>query len=194
MALQANRIHIGSVQQPRIRPAVRRVACSAALGLDHRVLIHKRAGRLRVALGAHRVLLRGTHKALPSKGAVRVVAVGALYQSLFHFVMEGHGELRLDISVALETKLRLSGLEQVLRDARSVNAVAGDAAYIAFSVSRALKVRVLSLVAAEALLVHFFRCCLGRVEDLRYIAAAVNVRFAGTMTPFAGDPGSAMQY
>jgi hypothetical protein len=37
---------------------------------------------------------------------VRIVAIRALDQALFHLVMEGHGKLRLDVCVALETKSR----------------------------------------------------------------------------------------
>ena len=109
VALQADRVHVGAVQQPWIRSAVRSVASGAPFGLDHRVLIHKRPGRLGVALGANRILLRRRPQSLLAKRAMRVVAIGALYQSLFHFVMERHGELRLHVGVALETELWLFG-------------------------------------------------------------------------------------
>ena len=192
MALHAQRVDVGAVEQARIGAAVRRVAGGAAFGLDNVVLIHKRASRFGMALAANSVLLRGGLAALFLKSAVRVVAIRALNQSLVHLVVEGHGKLRLDVGVALEAECRLGSLEQGLVARAGVNAVTADAAYIAVTVCRALKVGVLALMAAEALCVHFFGCCLGGIEDPGHVAAALNVRPASAVASLAGDPGLAM--
>ena len=84
-----------------------------------------------------------------------IVAVGALHQPFLHLVMERHIELRLDVGVALEAKLRLGYLEQVLRILAGVNTMAVHAAYVCFTVAGALKVGVLSLVTSQALGIHF---------------------------------------
>src|ERR1017187_4164382 len=75
-----------------------------------------------------------------------------------------------------------------------VNAVATEAAHVAFAMGRALKISVLALVAAEAFLVDFLCGGFGGVEDLGYVAAALNVRLAGTMAAFAGHAGTTMHF
>lgn len=194
MALEADRVDVGAVQQPWIRSAVRGVACGTPFGLDDRVLIDKRPGRLGVTLGANRILLRRRPQAFLAERAMRVVAIGALHQSLFHLVMERHGELRLHVGMALEAEHRLSGFQQMLGGCARVNAVAANAADVAFAVGRALKVRVLALVATEARLVDFLCGAFGRVEDLGNVAAALDVRFTGTVAAFASHAGSAMHF
>ena len=102
VALQAQSVHICSIEQARIWTSVRTVAGCATFSLDHVVFIHKRAGRFGVALGAHSILLRAGLEALLAERSVRIVAVRAFYESFFHLVMERHVELRLGVGVALE--------------------------------------------------------------------------------------------
>jgi hypothetical protein len=192
VALQANRVHVRSIQQTRIRTTVRRVAGNAAFGLDHIVLIHKRSSRFGVALGADRILLRSRLEALAPKRSVGVVAVGALDQAFLHLVMERHIELRLDIGVALETQLRLRDLEEMVPIRAGVNAVTTDAAHIRFAVTRALEVGMLSRVAAETLRVHILGRRLGGIEDLARVTHAVHVCLTRSVAAFAGDPALAM--
>ena len=116
---------------------------------------------------------------------MRVVAVGTLHQALFHLVVKGHGELRLDVGVALEAELRLRDLEQVLRIFAGVNAVAAHAADIGFTMAGALKVGVLVLVASQAARIHFLRCCLGRVEYFRDVSAALHMSPSGPVAVLA---------
>ena len=104
MALQADRVYRGAIEQTRIRSAVREVASDAAFGLDDRVLISKRSALFRVALGAHGIHLRRGAEVFFVEGAVRIVAVRAVDQPLFHLVMEGLIELRLRVGVALEAE------------------------------------------------------------------------------------------
>ena len=92
---------------------MRRVAPQASLPLDRGMFEDKRPARLRVALGADRVLVGGGPDVVVAEGAVNVVAVAALDQALIHPVMEGHVERRLHIGVALEAELRLRGLQQL---------------------------------------------------------------------------------
>lgn len=106
--------------------------------------------------------------------------------------MKGHIELRLDVGVTLEAELRLRGSQQLIRNRAGVYAVAGQAAYVGIAMGRALKVGVLPLVAAKALLIHLLCRGLGGIEDLRCIAAALRVRLAGTVTAFTGDACAAM--
>ncbi len=145
-----------------------------------------------MALGANRVLLGGRLQPLPSEGSMGIVAIGTLDQPLFHLVMEGHRELRLDIRVALETQRRLRHLEQTLRILTGMNAVASEATHIRFAVARTLKVGVLTLVAAQTPGVHFFCSAFGGIEDLVDIAAAVDVSLSGSMAVFAGDAALAV--
>jgi hypothetical protein len=116
---------------------------------------------------------------------VRVVTIGALNKSLIHFVVEGHGELRLDIGVALVAKLRLRRFEQVLYPA-VVNIVAADAAHIAPGVVRIVEAPMTCQVTLKALGIRFSSVSIGRIEDLGFVAA-FRMRFAGTVTTFATD-------
>ena len=191
MALHAHGVHVGAIEQARIRSAVWCVAGSAPLGLYNVMLIDKRARRLGMALDANSVLLGGRLEALLFEGAVRIVAVGALHQPLVHFVVEGHGELRLDVGVALVAERRLCSLQQRIFFA-GMNVMAADAAYVPLTMCRALEVGMLAVVAALAHTIHFIRRRLDRVKDLGGIAAAFNVRLAGSMACLAGDSGLAM--
>jgi hypothetical protein len=145
-----------------------------------------------MALKAHHILLRGGFQGLSAIGAVRIVAVGTLDQSLVHLVMEGHGELRLDLHVALEAKLGLSRLQHMIRGwtrlGTCMNAVAAQAAHIALAVRRAQIVGVRALVAAQAHGVQIFGRGLSRAEYLGRVAT-IRVRFASAMATFASDSG-----
>jgi len=123
---------------------------------------------------------------------VRIVAVGALDQSFFHFVMERHVELRLRIGVALEAELWLSDLQLLLLVLTSVNTVAANAAYVRLSMRRAQEIGVVALVAGEALLIHFLGRGLRGIEDLGNIPSAIHVGLAWSVTTLASDAGLAM--
>src|SRR5215469_8512185 len=57
VALEADRVHIGTVEQSRVRAPVREVTRRATLGFDYRVLINKWSSGFGVALRADRILL-----------------------------------------------------------------------------------------------------------------------------------------
>jgi hypothetical protein len=124
---------------------------------------------------------------------MRIMAVGAMNQPLLNFVMEGHVELRLGIGVALEAERRLSHLQLVLLVLTNVNTVAADAAYVCFSMCRAQEVRVVALVAIEALLVHFFGRAFRGIEDLGNISASFDVCLTRSVAALAGYAVFAMR-
>src|SRR3954471_22202494 len=120
------------------------------------------------------------------------MAISALHQALFHLVVERHVELRLGIRVALEAKLRLLNLQQLLRSLAVMNAVAAQAAHIVLAMGRAFEIRVLPLVAAQASRIDLFGRCLRGIEYLGDIPATVDVRLARTMASFTRDARLAM--
>ena len=172
VALQAKRVHARPIDQPRIGSAMRDVAGRATLRLHHKVFIGKRPCCLAVAFRADRIHLSRCAQVLPVKGPVRVVAIRALHQALFHLVMERHVELRLGIRVALKTKLGLLKFQQLLSALAMVNTVAAGAAHVVLTMCRAFKICMLPLVTAQAPRINLFRGRLGRVEDLRPISPA----------------------
>jgi len=185
VALQADLIHIGLNQQLAIRSAVREVAEGATCSFDCRVHIDEGPGRRRVAFGAHHELPSGKGQYILSKSAVHIVAVGAVDQTLFNLVVKGHGELWLDVVVALKAKLGLLHIEQMFRRAGRMGGVATDAANIASAVGRALKVCVLAAMACLAFFIHLLGRGRGRVED-QCSVAALCMRLAGPVTALAG--------
>ena len=192
MALKANRVHIGAVQQARIRSAVRRMAGRAAFRLYHIVLVNEWSRRLAVALGADRIHLRRCTQILLIERAVRIVAIGALHQAFFHFVVERHVELRFRFGVALIAKFGLCRRQKLLVIRTVVNAVAAYAAHFVFTMRRVLEIGVLSLVTAQAAGIHFLRGRLSRIENLRDIAAAIDMGLARPVAAFAGHAALAV--
>jgi len=193
VALKADRVYRGAIKQTRVRSAVWEMACDAAFGFDDWMLKSKRPALFHVALGADQVHLRRRPEILLAECAVRIVAVGALDQSFFHFVMERHVELRLRIGVALEAELWLSDLQLLLLVLTSVNTVAANAAYVRLSMRRAQEIGVVALVAGEALLIHFLGRGLRGIEDLGNIPSAIHVGLAWSVTTLASDAGLAMR-
>jgi hypothetical protein len=170
VALVANTVNIGAVEQVWSLPSVRNVAGNAALALHGAVLIDERTGSFGVAPDTKGVLLDGWPATLHFVSAVRVVTIRALNQSLIHLVVEGRGELRLDIGVALVAEGRLRRFEQGLYLA-VVNVVAACATYIARGVIRVVKAPVLCQMALQTLGVHFLCAFIGRIEDFGFVAA-----------------------
>ena len=193
VALQTDRVYRGAIQQARVRSAVWKMACGAAFRFDDWMLKRKRPAFFHVALGADQVHLRRGAEVLLAKRSVRIVAVRAFDKPFFHFVMEGHVELRLGVGVALEAEGRLSDLQLVLLVLTNVNTVAADAAYVRFSMCRAQEVRVVALVAVEALLVHFFGRAFRGIEDLGNISASFDVCLTRSVAALAGYPVFAMR-
>lgn len=190
MALKTDGVHVGAIEQVWIWPSMPKVASSATFALHGGVLINERTSRFGVAPDTKGVLLDGWPAALYFVSAVRVVAIGALNQSLIHLMVDGHGELRLDIGVALVAERRLRRFEQGLHLAM-VNIVAAGATYIARGVIRVVKAPVLCQVALQAPGVYFLGGSVCGVEDIGFVAA-FNMCLAFTVAIRATDPVAAL--
>lgn len=129
MALLADRVDIGAIQEVRVRSAVRCVACCAPFRLDGSMLVDKWTGLFCVAFRTHSILLRCRFETFAAGLSVRIVAVVALNLAFFDLVMKWHRELRLHIGMALEAEFRRRGLKQVRLVFAGMNTVtpcAGD--------------------------------------------------------------------
>ena len=129
MALVAQRGNRRHVQQPRILRTVRRMACHAALGPHRSMLEHERSTHIGVALGADLILVFRGLQVVCQKRAVHIVTVAALQQTLVHFVVNRHAELRLLVGVALVAKLRLRRPQQLRLRVAAMHAMATRAAH-----------------------------------------------------------------
>ena len=209
VALVAERGHRRHIHQPRILRTVRCVAGHTALALYRSMLIDERTALVTVALGADRALISRGLQVVWTKGAVSIVAVGALHQSFIHLVMNGHVELGFLLSVAAIAKRRLRGSQQVLlliagmcirigseqvqrglqRLGRigAMDCVATHAADPCLGMRRTQEIRMRSSVAVQAGCVYILRRSLRGIEDLAGIAAAINVRLACTMAVLTSD-------
>jgi len=147
VALVAQRVDVRHIQQSGVLRTVRRMARQATFSLDCGVLINKGSAGLRVALGANCVLISCGFQVVVSEGAVSIVAVRALHESLVHLVVERHIERRFYIGVALKTESRLRRLEQ--RFLLAVDFVAANAADAALGVGGTIKVGVCAGMATE---------------------------------------------
>ena len=98
------------------------------------MLIDKGSGHRSVAFCAYSELPSGSVALTLSIIAVCIVAVCALDQPLCNLVAEGHGELRLDVIVALVAQFRLRQLEQMLRRYGGMDAMTAGAAHITVAV------------------------------------------------------------
>ncbi len=101
---------------------MREVASRASLNLDRLVFENERSTLVAVALEANRILVRRRPKLAGYQCAVRIVAIAALDQPLFHAMMERLLEIGFLFGVAGEAQRRLL-LDQLdapaLSDARS---------------------------------------------------------------------------
>ena len=129
MALVAQLVDVGNIQQAGVLRAVRSMATQASFRLDRWMLIHEGPAIFHVALGADGILVGGGPDVVVAKRPVNVVAVRALDQAFVHLVMERHVERRLHVGVALEAELRLRGLQQLVLGIARMNAVATGAAH-----------------------------------------------------------------
>jgi hypothetical protein len=155
MALQAGGVDVGHAQKLRISAAVWRVTGRATRLPDGFVFVHPGASHVSVAFEARGDLVRdGCLQAL-LKGAVRVVADGALDWTVVGFVMNRRGELGFNGGVAVVAKHRLRCLQQPPFFA-GMDGMTTGAPDVRCSVSRLGKFRVLPIVAGEAARVRVF--------------------------------------
>ena len=171
---------------------MRSVAPQASLRLDRGMLVNERPTRLRVALGADRILIGRGFQVVVSEGAVRIVAVRASHEAFIHPVVERHIEGRLDVRVALEAKGRLFGLEQDSFGSSLMHGMAGDAAYVGLGVRRSKEVRMSSCMATEAGGIHSLGSGCGGIEYLGLVAARLDMCLAWAVAALAGNTRAAM--
>ena len=171
---------------------MRGVAPKAPLRLHRGMLVNERPARLRVALGADRILIGRGPQVVVSEGAVRIVAIRASHEAFIHPVVEGHIEGRLDLCVALEAKNRLLGLEQDSFGSSLMHGVAAQTAHIGLGVRRAKEVRMSSCVAAQAGGIDGFGAGCGKIEDFGLVAARLYMGFAWAVAALAGNTRAAM--
>jgi len=192
MTLQAEDVDVAHRQQAGIRRAVWRVAHGAAFGLHHRMLENERTRCLGVALGADLVLVGGGLELLALERTMRIMTVAAFHQSLIHPVMEGLGKRRLYVRVAAIAELWLRYLKQSRFTFESMHAVAISATHIRLAMGGTLEIGMRPGVAFQARSVYELRRRLAELKNLRYVAAAVDVRLARPVAAFASDSLAAM--
>lgn len=149
VALQADGVDVGQVQELGIVAAVWRVARRAAYLFDSSVFVHPRAGQIGVALQTGGCLLRDSRLQARFKCAVRIVTGGALDGTVIDLMMHWRGELGLDTGVTLVAEDRLRRLQQ-LPFLACVDGMTTGAADVGCGVSRSREVGVLAGVAGEA--------------------------------------------
>jgi hypothetical protein len=160
------------------------------------MLIHEGSTRFHVALGADHVLIGGGQRCrhvVVSNLAVRIVAVRALDKAFIHLVMEGHGEERLDVGVALEAKSLLAGLQQDRVWHGLMDAVAAQAANTGPGMRGTEEVGVGIGVATKAGRINLPGRELVEPDDLGDIATAIDMSLAWAVAAFADDASSAVQ-
>ena len=166
---------------------MRRVARVAAFDLHRLMLEYKWAALIGVTRVTDNVLRRRGSHLLGRDGAVRIVAVRALDQSLVHAMVERHLELRLLLQVARVTKLRLRLDQQELRLGRVVRRMAGNATDVVLGMDRIDGFHVLDAtgVAGQATIVDFLGGVILEDKNLGLVAAALDVGQPGTVASFA---------
>lgn len=125
------------------------VARSAPVNADGRVLKHKRAALIGMALHAglfvvQRAIYHVGSQAHPrsgSKSPVGIVAIGTRDGSFVHPVFEGQGELRSHIPVAAIAEFFLLGGEKMLSRLGMMHGVTTGAAYACVGMRRSLQIR-----------------------------------------------------
>ena len=87
------------------------MARRASFSLDRRMLVSKRSLLIDVALDAGCICSGRQSGLLQLETAMRVVAIAATHGAFQNLMMERCGELRLDLTVATRTKLRIVRLQ-----------------------------------------------------------------------------------
>jgi len=186
VALIAQRVDVRHIQQTRVLRPMRRVASHTSLGLDRSVLKHKGATRLGVALGADRILIgRGLQVVVP-KGPVWIMAVRAAHSALVHLVVERHIKRRFRVGMALEAQCGLRSLQQMFAILGLMDAMAARATDACLGMRRTIVVRMRSCMTTQAPLAPLFCCGFIEIEDLGFIAAALDVRATRSVAALAG--------
>lgn len=126
MTFEAERERGRSFQEPGVGRAVGHMAGLAAIDANRKMFKSKGSALVGVAfeagflVGQRLVHHAGAATASPCRniGAVGVMAVRALHESLIHAVLEGHRELRPNIGMATVAKVSLTLCQQRLSRGR----------------------------------------------------------------------------
>ena len=190
VAFQADQVYLCALQQARIGRAMWQMASRAAFDLDGFMFVHERAGFVRVALEANQVLRPGRSQLAGLETTMLVMAIGALYESFVHAVMERPVELLLLIQVAAVAKCWLLLFEQKLALFCMVRVVAIRAAHSVLNVDGACEIAVLLsiLMAVKAASADLLRRCALEGKNLGLISAALDVSFPWTVASFTTVP------
>ena len=190
MALQAEQVDVTELEHVGIRPAVRQMARLASINLYGSVLVDEWPLLVGVALEANRILGGGSAHLFGACCAVHVVAIAALDQSFIHPVMERHIKLSFLLKVAAVAQLWLGLDEQEIRSFGMVRRMAGDATNAILLMFRVEGIHVLRAadMAVEAAGVDLLRGSGLKLENLRFVATAVDVGLAGSVASFATVP------
>lgn len=196
MTLQAQQIHVAYPEHVNVGAPVRNMAGGASLDFHRLVLEYERSLFIGVAGEADGILRGRSAHLLRPNCTVHVVTIRALDEPLVHTMVEGHFELGLFSQMARVAELRLCFHQQELFGLRMVRRVAGDAADIVSRVDRVDRIHMLRAtgVATQAAIDNRFCGNVLECEDLGDIAAAIDVRLAGTMASFAALLGWAAQF
>ena len=92
---------------------MRRVTRDAPIRLHRRMLVNKRPLLVRMTLDAGRIGARRQPGLLQFETAVRIVTIAALHRAFQHLVMKRQIELVLRLTMTAQTKLRLTGFQQL---------------------------------------------------------------------------------
>ena len=134
VTLQTKQVHLAYTQITGVGRSVWRMTTAAALGLYWHVLIDKRTGFVRMALGTDGIP-GGQRPYLPeSRRSVHVVAVTALNKAFVDSMVVGLGKISLCGCMAAVAEIRLRYRKQVLRFLRVMRGVTIQAADIATGV------------------------------------------------------------
>ena len=190
VALQAKQVDVAHPEHVNIRAAMRNMTGRATLDLYGLVFEHKRPLLIGVARDTNCVLCWGGSHLLGTNGAVRIVTIRALHQSFVNKMAERHFKLGLLLEVARVTQRGLRFRQQKLSGFRVVWRVARHATDIALRVNRVDGVHVLrtTRMATHTTGIDFLGRGILERENFGFVAPAVNVRFPGTMAPFAALP------
>src|SRR5579884_68750 len=194
VALKAKREHHRTLHHARVRGAVWEVACLAAVDTNGGVLEDEGAALLHMAsqaslfveqaLGDHGRAIG--HAPGGRKGAVRIVAIGALHEPFVDAMFEGHRELRADVRMAAVAEVALLMSEEPGSGCGGVNGVARHAGHAGLRMLGAADIGAIEIgsVAGEATIENLAGGTVGEGED-GLLRGVLDMVAGGPMTAFA---------
>lgn len=193
MALQTQQVHLADPKETRVIGTVGHVATGASFGLHRHVFVDERALLVRVAFDTNGVPTWYRPHLPQSRGAVRIVAIATLNESLIDPMVIGLCEVcfcRLVTSIA---ELRLGLYQEVLRFSCVVRRMTIEAADVATGVGglREVPLLLFGAVATQAAGIRLLGGERLEANDFADISTAFYVLRAGTMAGLA--PVSVLQ-